>query len=458
MKGICYMNHRFKKAFVFLLTLSVLFTFAVAPASAIEPLSLSTTSSGGLSDYETYNIRPSSSTGSTKFYLNVYAGRDQDGTNVCLWSADGSAEQKWVLEPRENSYVLRPSISDTRVLDAYRPLNSGCNADIYAEGDSDAQLLTISNVSGDLYSIKLSNGLALTAGSNANNANVSWTTYSGTSKQLWYFESTSSNPYATLNWKYPFRANGADDTTANALFRGYSAGHFALDIRSYIGRPIYSISDGTVYKSGGAQIAFHGSTPSGADSRGYFVVVNSEEADPLTGNKMYIRYIHLKDAPSVYTGDAMRKGSTLIGFVGHSGAYEGYDADGNDFIHLHLDVNTLPYRQEDGGSRLTASNTINPVLFFPHMNFVSANGKNLPNAYAYESAISEKDSWQIIPGTFIDLRYIEEVGIDKYEAWADSLALGEMNLNSFCEYFKLSEEDIERIDTTYQLKPTVEIQ
>ncbi|MEG1931468.1 MAG: RICIN domain-containing protein, partial [Anaerovorax sp.] len=55
-------------------------------------------------------------------YLNVYAGQDKDGANVCVWDKDGSPEQNFKLVDRGgNKYVLYPqSSSSGRVLDANR--------------------------------------------------------------------------------------------------------------------------------------------------------------------------------------------------------------------------------------------------------------------------------------------------------------------------------------------------
>lgn len=80
-------------------------------------------------------------------YLNVYAGQDKDGANVCVWEKDGSPEQNFKMVDRGgNRYVLYPASSSSgRVLDANRgnsysnPLQAGNNIDIWQTNDAPAQ-------------------------------------------------------------------------------------------------------------------------------------------------------------------------------------------------------------------------------------------------------------------------------------------------------------------------------
>ncbi len=132
-------------------------------------------------------------------YLNVYAGWDWDGVNVCVWDADGSPEQKFRLEDRGgNRYVLYPTSSTSgRVLDANRgssmsaPLQAGNNIDIWQTNDAPAQEWYIDDQGGGKYKIGLVSNfnLALTCdGPWWNGGNVSLQNFTGANNQLWYLK------------------------------------------------------------------------------------------------------------------------------------------------------------------------------------------------------------------------------------------------------------------------------
>ena len=131
-------------------------------------------------------------------YLNVYAGWDWDGVNVCIWDADGSPEQKFRLEDRGgNRYVLYPTSSSGRVLDANRgssmsaPMQAGNNIDIWQTNDAPAQEWYIDDQGGGKYKIGLVSNfsLALTCdGPWWNGGNVSLQNYTGANNQLWYLK------------------------------------------------------------------------------------------------------------------------------------------------------------------------------------------------------------------------------------------------------------------------------
>lgn len=416
--------------------------------------------------YPMFNIRPKSSSGTTRYYLNVYAGTDANGTNVCLWQSDGSSEQKWIRMPGtvDGTYMLRTACSSTRVLDAYRPLQSGANADIYSPNDPPAQNLILEPV-GDTYVIRLNSNqnLVLTAGNNANNSNVTWTTYQeGNTRQLWYLEQVT-NPYAGLDFRYMFwDEDHLEDLSTNYGELGYNpnSGHYGIDIWAETGRPIYSATGGTVIASGGAQWIYRNGTTSTTTphtSMGYYVVVKSDVLDPITGRYIYLRYLHMNEMPYVYTNDTVGQ-NVVLGVVGDTGAYVV-----ERIPHLHFDANTMTSNQM-WGDNMTASNTINPVNLFPYVSFPSSYyryGSYVGRSTGIASepnSITNVGHWEIIPETMVDLRYIEEVGVESFEQWADTLEAGELSVESLCETFALSQADISRINQTYSLQSSVELQ
>ncbi|MFA9381471.1 MAG: RICIN domain-containing protein, partial [Acetanaerobacterium sp.] len=143
--------------------------------------------------------------------LNIYnAGTIGNGINVVQWTADGSTEQKWMLQSGSSSgtYNLCSKFDTDLVLDAYspmRPIPSGVNADIWEDNDPHAQSLRITELSGGRCKIALagSSSLVLTARGSSNGSaggkspssagNVYWSTYSSSNhNQQWIMEEVSN--------------------------------------------------------------------------------------------------------------------------------------------------------------------------------------------------------------------------------------------------------------------------
>ncbi len=128
-------------------------------------------------------------------YLNVYAGKDVDGTNVCVWERDGSPEQSYAISPcGGGKYKLYPACSSSRVIDVNRgnsynnPLRAGLNVDLWRTNDAPAQEFYITHVGNNLYKIELAalGGHVLQANSPySNNGNVTLEAYTGASNQHW---------------------------------------------------------------------------------------------------------------------------------------------------------------------------------------------------------------------------------------------------------------------------------
>lgn len=131
-------------------------------------------------------------------YLNVYAGTDRDGTNVCVWDNDGSPEQKMKIVHRGgNKYALYPQSSNGRVIDANRgnslknPLQAGNNIDLWQTNDTPAQEWYFTDRGNGKYSIELAaaSGLVISCDNPwSNNGNCSLQKYSGSNNQLWYLK------------------------------------------------------------------------------------------------------------------------------------------------------------------------------------------------------------------------------------------------------------------------------
>ncbi len=147
-----------------------------------------------------YKIRNST----TGKMLNVYSsGNPSNGTNVVLYTDDGSAEQKWKILSTSGGYKLQCQ-DGTKVLDRYTVSGSSLNnADVWdnTTGDNAAQIVqfyeAISGSGTDLYRIKLvSNGYYLSSYGSSNGTgsgksttsvgNVFWKSTSG-QQNIWQF-------------------------------------------------------------------------------------------------------------------------------------------------------------------------------------------------------------------------------------------------------------------------------
>lgn len=128
-------------------------------------------------------------------YLNVYAGKDADGTNVCVWERDGSPEQNYTISScGGGKYKLYPLCSSSRVIDVNRgnsynnPLKAGLNVDLWKTNDAPAQEFYITHVGNNMYKIELAalSGCVLQANTpNKNNGNVTLERYTGANNQHW---------------------------------------------------------------------------------------------------------------------------------------------------------------------------------------------------------------------------------------------------------------------------------
>jgi hypothetical protein len=131
--------------------------------------------------------------------LNIYAGKDKDGTNACIWQKDNSKEQQFRISSiglnKYKIYVLSSGNGYGRVLDVNRgtsynsPLKYGLNIDIWKENDAPAQEWYITSVGDGYYKIELAalkDGVVTSAGS-TNNSNVYLDKYTGTKGQQWKF-------------------------------------------------------------------------------------------------------------------------------------------------------------------------------------------------------------------------------------------------------------------------------
>lgn len=333
----------------------------------------------------------------TKRSLNVYGTSPASLANVCLYTNDNNDIcQQWVYKKSGSREYFVCKGNQNLALDLFTGSSSAANvknynAHVYAP--SETSYITVEEISGGYIRIKLDyNDRYLTANQGSNgtsggkdvNAAGNVYFYNGGLTDLsqdWKPipldgttpdpEPGENNPYADLNWRYVFddKSNCSGrygyDTTAS-IAPAYHK-HMGIDVICPAGVEIKSPARGTVYAVGGTQFQrpddpdanISGTTPH--KSMGYFVVLKMDDKDPITGRTMYVRFLHMRDVPSLEYGETVSAG-TLLGYVGNSGY--------SDTAHLHLDVNTMTANQY-WGDNMTANNTINPVNFFPGIKFPS---------------------------------------------------------------------------------------
>jgi hypothetical protein len=225
--------------------------------------------------------------------------------------------------------------------------------------------------------------------------------------------------YSDLNWDYPL------DESLTEYYRGYSpTTHYGFDFATSSGDDIYSADRGTVAFSG-----YHSST-------GYYVVVS--HTDKLSGvtNPLYVRYLHMDNPPEVDTNDSVYNGD-LLGYTGSSGAYIG----SNPVPHLHMDVNKI---KATGGSQFTSSNTINPALFYPDVDFSSVSYL----AASSNCCVTETD---LLPQESIDNNLIKFVGIQEFDAWVEQTDT-DTTLSNFLVDFGISNMQFNTLINEYNLE------
>ncbi len=170
---------------------------------------------------------------------------------------------------------------------------------------------------------------------------------------------TAVESYGTMGWEYMY-----NNPNNRYISSGYGLpdrpDHYGIDIISsnssvdhIYGDPIENVCPGTV------ELATESPTA------GNYVVVKSDNIDPITGNNLRVRYLHMKGTPIPRQGDIVSKGS-LVGYTGNTGYVEPLPTPSNPKggTHLHFDVNN---KAKTG--YLTINDTINPELFFPLITF-----------------------------------------------------------------------------------------
>lgn len=135
----------------------------------------------------TYTIISHAGSGSC---LNIASSSSiANGTNVNVYAATGSNDQKWVIDSLSSTgeQFIKHFSNNAYALNARR-VGTNWNCTLYtATGNADGYLIIESTGASGIYTIRLSRHTDryLTAEGTSNSSNVSWQTYTGSTAQQW---------------------------------------------------------------------------------------------------------------------------------------------------------------------------------------------------------------------------------------------------------------------------------
>lgn len=292
-------------------------------------------------------------------YLDVYNSGTTNGTNVIQYSMNGGTNQQWqaiglgngyhMLRPRhttglalgvDNNYTSNSSNISVRTA-SLNSVPENCQWKIVSVGNGAYKV--ISKCSGSYGKVMVVQGA-----STSNGANVFQYSYNGTHNDEWVFENI--DPYAAMNWRYVF-----DDSDYVRISNGYYSTHKAIDIvsknnsNSIANASIRCPANGTVIRK------------DKNDDAGYYLIIETNDYDPITGNKIRVGFQHLaSEALTGAGGTTVTKGQ-IIGYVGNTGSTAtGY--------HLHL------YMMSEPNIWTNTGKTVNPQNFYPNISFTGSTG------------------------------------------------------------------------------------
>ncbi|MBQ8732606.1 MAG: RICIN domain-containing protein [Oscillospiraceae bacterium] len=147
-----------------------------------------------------YNLKPAHCSS----YMDLANSVDADGTNIQLYTPDGTNAQKWMMvyNASDSTYYIRSyrsSQGTNRQLDVYswssNPPANGRNIQLWSQGDDVASKWKVIHVSNGKYKIVMNSypTLAITVANagTANGTNIQVNTYTGANNQLWEFREVS---------------------------------------------------------------------------------------------------------------------------------------------------------------------------------------------------------------------------------------------------------------------------
>lgn len=135
-------------------------------------------------------------------YLNVYANRSANNTNITLWGWDGTSGEDFKFVKNGSGYLLIPRCATSRAVNIYgNTAKSGSNVCTWSTTKHSTQTWIpeyVASKKGYILRSAYNKNLVLTASGNKNGSNVCVKTYNGSSYQIWTC-SALSNPAPKKN-------------------------------------------------------------------------------------------------------------------------------------------------------------------------------------------------------------------------------------------------------------------
>lgn len=163
----------------------------------------------------------------SQFMLDVTGNATSDGSNIQIYQNNGSAAQKFYVEPVGNGWYIISNTVPKRCLDVQgASAKSGTNVQLYRYNGSDAQKWRFYSVGGGYYTImnKIGCYLDVTGGSAKNNTNVQVHTYNGTNAQQWKLISTRQDYTNIADGAYCIKSQVGGNMTLDVTGNGTADG------------------------------------------------------------------------------------------------------------------------------------------------------------------------------------------------------------------------------------------
>lgn len=177
--------------------------------------------------------------------------------------------------------------------------------------------------------------------------------------------------YNNTGWTYPI-----EETKYNNIYSvyGWRNGyrHLGFDINK--GSHSTILGKNAVASCAG-KVAFVNKTYDYSNKEpdyGYCIIIATDLVDFVSGNKIYVVYMHLNEAPTLKQGDEVNAGK-IVGKIGTTGNSTG--------PHLHLEINNKGTNFAGTKNSDSFDKTINPMFFY--LNTELSDGNDSNNEYWY---------------------------------------------------------------------------
>ncbi len=161
--------------------------------------------------------------------------------------------------------------------------------------------------------------------------------------------------YNSMGWSYPIKNNKFKYISSPYSWRS-TGRHLGMDISkgtysSIIGEELVAAFDGRVIW---LNRSYNYTTKK--PDYGYCIVIESNQIDPVSGNKIRAVYMHMLEKPNLELQQSVIAGTTVLGKVGSTGYSSG--------PHLHFEVNNCAKNFAGSTNSDSFDKTINPVFFY----------------------------------------------------------------------------------------------